>query len=101
LTVDGLIFTFGSNNYGQLGVGDLVSRGSQTLVKIPFDVSIVMIAAGSHHSVALTMEGDVLTWGAHIVMSTIFACFNISIFLKNSMMFSLLERTISSGIIRF
>ena len=87
MTVDGLIFTFGSNNYGQLGVGDLVSRGSPTLVKIPFDVSIVMIAAGSHHSVALTMEGDVLTWGAHIVMSIIFARLNITIFLMFQLCF--------------
>ena len=73
MTVDGQIYAFGSNNYGQLGVGDLVSRGSPTLVKLPIDVSIVMIAAGSHHSVALTMEGDVLTWGAHIVMTSPFA----------------------------
>lgn len=35
---------------------------------MPADVPIAMIAAGSHHSVALTTEGDVLTWGAHIVM---------------------------------
>lgn len=67
LTSDGQIYTFGSNSYGQLGLGDLSSRGSPTLVKIPSGVNIVMITAGSHHSAALTSEGDVLSWGAYAV----------------------------------
>ncbi len=68
LTTDGQVYTFGSNSYGQLGVGDLSSRGSPTLVKITSTVdNIVMVAAGSHHTVVLTSDGDVLTWGAHLV----------------------------------
>jgi alpha-tubulin suppressor-like RCC1 family protein len=61
------VYTFGSNSYGQLGVGDLSSRGSPNLVKMPCAVNISMIAAGSHHTVVLTTDGDVLTWGAHLV----------------------------------
>ncbi len=67
LTTDGQVYTFGSNSYGQLGVGDLSSRGSPNLVKMPCAVNISMIAAGSHHTVVLTTDGDVLTWGAHLV----------------------------------
>lgn len=67
LTTDGQVYTFGSNSYGQLGVGDLSSRGSPTLVKITSTDNIVMVAAGSHHTVVLTSDGDVLTWGAHLV----------------------------------
>lgn len=61
------MYTFGSNSYGQLGVGDLSSRGSPTLVKIPSGINISMIAAGSYHTAVLTSDGDVLTWGAHLV----------------------------------
>lgn len=49
-------------------MGDLSSRGTPTLVKMPITTRIVMIAAGSHHTVALTSDGDVLTWGAHLVI---------------------------------
>lgn len=37
------------------------------MVKMPIGVKIVMIAAGSHHSIALTSEGDVFSWGAYLV----------------------------------
>ncbi|KAK4016037.1 hypothetical protein OUZ56_031000 [Daphnia magna] len=66
LTTDGQVYTFGSNSYGQLGVGDLSSRGSPTLVKIPSGINVSMIAAGSYHTAVLTSDGDVLTWGAHL-----------------------------------
>jgi len=68
LTSEGQVYTFGSNSYGQLGVGDLSSRGSPTFAKIPPSLKIVMVTAGSHHSVALSSDGDVLTWGAHLVI---------------------------------
>lgn len=48
-------------------MGDLSSRGSPTHVKMPTSVKIVMVTAGSHHTAALTSDGDVLTWGAHLV----------------------------------
>ena len=67
LTSDRQVYAFGSNNYGQLGVGDLSSRGCPTLVKVPANMNPVMITAGSHHSALLTSEGEVLSWGAHLV----------------------------------
>lgn len=68
LTTEGQVYTFGSNSYGQLGVGDLSPRGFPTIVKMPISVNIKMIAAGSHHTAALTSDGDVLTWGAYLVV---------------------------------
>jgi alpha-tubulin suppressor-like RCC1 family protein len=59
-----------------LGVGDLSSRGSPNLVKMPATVNIAMIAAGSHHTVVLTSDGDVLTWGAHLVKTSVIKLFS-------------------------
>ena len=67
LMTDGHVYAFGSNNYGQLGVGDQIVRGCPTPVKVPAGISVVMVAAGSHHSALLTSDGQVLTWGAFLV----------------------------------
>ena len=62
LTTSGHVFAFGSNSHGQLGVGDLAPRGAPAAVqKLPDKV--VMVAAGSYHSAALTSGGQLFTWG--------------------------------------
>ncbi|XP_013400127.1 E3 ubiquitin-protein ligase MYCBP2 [Lingula anatina] len=61
LLENGDVYTWGSNNYGQLGQGDTIIRGVPTRVKLP--TTIVQVAAGSHHTVALTTNGQVYTWG--------------------------------------
>ena len=69
LTTSGRVIAFGSNSHGQLGVGDLVPRGAPVLVKCrnnqdeEEEETVVRIAAGAYHSVALTATGRVLTWG--------------------------------------
>ena len=65
------VFAFGLNNFGQLGVGDTKDRIKPeriTSVKngdqIEKDVlSIIALDGGMHHSVALTEEGHVYTFG--------------------------------------
>ena len=69
LDTDGIVYSWGSNNYGQLGGGGIVSifPGGPQISKIDsisFDRKRVMlISAGSVHAVALTDDGDVYTWG--------------------------------------
>ncbi|KAG1690691.1 E3 ubiquitin-protein ligase MYCBP2 [Nymphon striatum] len=63
LAQNGTVFSFGSNHYGQLGLGDLLVRGAPTLVKL--NVPISLIATGSNHTVLMSVEGQVLTFGSH------------------------------------
>ncbi|OTF76530.1 hypothetical protein BLA29_012836, partial [Euroglyphus maynei] len=65
LTDKNEVFTFGSNQFGQLGVGDLQNRFQPTKVDLEFVCQgfIVQIAAGSNHSVLLTSLGEVITFG--------------------------------------
>jgi alpha-tubulin suppressor-like RCC1 family protein len=64
LSSDGRIFSFGRNKYGQLGDGTTLNRASPILVNgIPLNVNITSIAAGGGHSIALTSEGRLITWG--------------------------------------
>lgn len=61
LTQAGEVFTFGSNQYGQLGTGDLQPVLVPVHVKIPGVAS--QVAAGSNHTVILTSKGVVYTFG--------------------------------------
>lgn len=65
LTDDGSLFAMGSNNAGQLGVGDQVNRHVPTPVTTNLGgKSIVKIAAGPHNSMAIASDGTVFLWGS-------------------------------------
>lgn len=55
------MFAWGSNTFGQLGDGSYDSSLVPVEVSIP--VSVVAIACGKNHSIALTSEGLVFVWG--------------------------------------
>lgn len=66
---DGTVWTWGYNNYGQLGIG---TQGAGTDQKFPVQVklndgtpltNIVAISGGANHMVALKSDGTVWTWG--------------------------------------
>ncbi|KAI6189442.1 RCR-type E3 ubiquitin transferase [Aphelenchoides bicaudatus] len=65
LCADHQVFTFGSNNNGQLGTGDTSKRVGPLRVNLPANVQIVQAVAGANHCVLRTMNGEVITFGAH------------------------------------
>lgn len=64
LGADGLIYAWGDNSYGELGIG--VSGGNRNtpqLAKTPAGVRFTQIGAGQWHAIALDTKGNVWTWG--------------------------------------
>jgi regulator of chromosome condensation len=70
ITQDGKVWAWGLNQFGQCGIYDEKHAGEDsTVVPVPTVIEyfekyeIVQIAAGEHHSAALTKDGDLLMWG--------------------------------------
>ncbi|MQL86305.1 hypothetical protein Taro_018835, partial [Colocasia esculenta] len=66
ISEDGELYMWGKNSNGQLGLG----RKAESIISAPTRVDclvgacIKMVALGSEHSIALTDDGNVLSWGA-------------------------------------
>jgi alpha-tubulin suppressor-like RCC1 family protein len=62
LQSDGTVWTWGLNNYGQLGNGTVenILRPSQTSL-----AGVTQVAAGNYFSMALRSDGTVWTWGSN------------------------------------
>ena len=68
VTMDGMVFAWGSNQFGQLGDNPTGSTGtSGRSIPKPVDdlkqTPCIAVAAGERHSVALSKEGEVYVWG--------------------------------------
>ncbi|KAJ7423581.1 hypothetical protein WISP_33232 [Willisornis vidua] len=64
LAADGQFFTWGQNNYGQLGLGkECPSQASPQRVKSLDGIPLAQVAAGGAHSFALSLSGAVFGWG--------------------------------------
>lgn len=64
LDVDGLaVFTWGRGEDGQLGLGDTSDQDEPTYVDALRGVGVRQIACGSGHTLVLTTDGEVYTWG--------------------------------------
>lgn len=59
---DGTLWTWGDNDYGQLGNGTKEAQPSPE--QVAGLTRVVAAAAGRHHSIALTEDGSVWAWGA-------------------------------------
>ncbi|XP_041835134.1 RCC1 and BTB domain-containing protein 1 isoform X2 [Melanotaenia boesemani] len=63
-TEDGQLFTWGHNGYSQLGNGTTNQGLSPMLITANLqNKKVVGVACGSHHSMALTQDGEVFAWG--------------------------------------
>lgn len=63
LRSDGIVFTWGSNQLGQLGSGHYAVITEPHQVAIPSASKIIDIASGDFHSAAMTADGEVFVWG--------------------------------------
>ncbi|XP_042515874.1 ultraviolet-B receptor UVR8 isoform X2 [Macadamia integrifolia] len=65
ITVDGELYMWGNNSSGQLGLGRRTAKivPEPTRVESLAGINIKMIALGSEHSIAVTEEGEALSWG--------------------------------------
>lgn len=61
LTLSGEVYAFGSNQFGQLGTGDMQPVSGP--VRINVAGNVCQVAAGSNHTVLLTYKGLVYTFG--------------------------------------
>ena len=62
LTEDGKVFTWGNNDFGQLGHGDKKEMHIPTKVESLDGFFIAKIACGGLHTVFVTDRGEVYTW---------------------------------------
>ncbi len=60
---DGDIYSWGDNEYGQLGNGSLVSSDTLVKVVLPTGVAARQASCGYWHSLALCSDGNVYAWG--------------------------------------
>ncbi|EEY53266.1 regulator of chromosome condensation (RCC1)-like protein [Phytophthora infestans T30-4] len=63
LSSNGYLYTCGLNNYGQLGIGNTENCTELQLVEDLSSKNVAYVDGGSHHSVVLTIDGDVYTFG--------------------------------------
>mmetsp|Transcript_5702 Transcript_5702/g.7464 ORF Transcript_5702/g.7464 Transcript_5702/m.7464 type:complete len:450 (+) Transcript_5702:57-1406(+) len=63
ITDDGQVCMFGSNRYGQCGIGNLDSFVWQPTQLKNVNESIVDVALGFQHGLALSRNGEVYVWG--------------------------------------
>ena len=66
ITRSGAVFAFRSNNHGQLGLGDTTDRMWPTQVSTLRNLRVLAggVVAGLEHTVALTHDGGVFSWGS-------------------------------------
>ena len=63
LKADGTVWTWGDNNYGNLGIGTKDNYAHPIPVQVPALTDIIAISVGNGHNMALKSDGTVWTWG--------------------------------------
>jgi alpha-tubulin suppressor-like RCC1 family protein len=63
IVTNGTLWTWGNNEYGQLGLGDTISRVTPSLIQIGSDSDWFMVAAGDSYNISLKIDKTLWTWG--------------------------------------
>mmetsp|Transcript_21239 Transcript_21239/g.27128 ORF Transcript_21239/g.27128 Transcript_21239/m.27128 type:complete len:558 (+) Transcript_21239:73-1746(+) len=63
ITEDGKLYTWGGGEHGQLGHGNKENCHRPTLVQSLLSQKLTQVTCGWSHTVALTNDGNVYTWG--------------------------------------
>lgn len=63
LSLSGALFSWGRNNFGQLGINDNKDHSMPVLVKSLRSQRVRYVTAGEYHTAALTEDGGVFTFG--------------------------------------
>ena len=58
-----VVYVFGQNSYGELGIGDLEERHIPTKLSFFDNIDIHQVAAGNEHTAVLAKNGCVYTFG--------------------------------------
>lgn len=66
ITEDGQLFSWGYGRWGRLGQGNEVDQPEPGLISALWQAKIYVkqVASGEHHTIAVSSEGDVYTWGS-------------------------------------
>ncbi|XP_051986364.1 alsin [Xyrauchen texanus] len=59
------VWSWGQGQEGQLGHGDLLPRGQPVCINSMNGKEVLRVAAGAHHSLALTAQSQVFSWGCN------------------------------------
>ena len=62
-TADGAVWSWGCGAYGGLGHGDQQHQLLPKKIEALADQRVVALSAGEHHSLSITADGAVFTWG--------------------------------------
>ncbi|XP_039613756.1 alsin [Polypterus senegalus] len=60
------VWSWGRGKEGQLGHGDVLPRLQPLCVKSLSNKEVVRVSAGAHHSLALTAQSQVFSWGSNV-----------------------------------
>ncbi|XP_028998624.1 alsin isoform X2 [Betta splendens] len=60
------VWSWGYGEHGQLGHGDSQARSQPLCIKCLNNKEVVRVAAGAHHSLALTAQSQVFSWGSNL-----------------------------------